>query len=85
MKAWRQRYKGTNSELTSPTRHCILHPDLWQVATGPDNDPTSAVHYFLIRGRPPFRFTMVAASDLPWPGCTEGDPAIDNSPNLLGN
>jgi hypothetical protein len=85
MKAWRQRYKGTNSEFTSPTRHCTFHPDLWQVATGPDNDPPSAVHYFLIRGRPPFRFTMVAASDRPWPGCTEGDPAIDNSPNLLGN
>jgi hypothetical protein len=82
VKAWRQRYKGTNSEFTSPTRHCTLHPDLWQVATDPGIDP---VHYFLIRARLPFRFTMAAASDRPWPDCTEGDPAIDNAPDLFGN
>lgn len=81
MKAWHQRYKGTNSEFTFPTRHCTLHPDLWQVAT----DPQPAVHYFLIRASLPFRFTMVAASDRPWPDCTKDDPAIDNALVLFGN
>lgn len=71
MKAWHQRYKGTDSEFTFPTRHCTLHPDLWQVATDPGIDPQAAVHYFLIRARLPFRFTMVAASDRPWPDCTK--------------
>jgi len=67
MKAWRQEYKGSNSEFTSPTRHCTLHPDLWQVAAHPGIDPEPAVHYFLVRARLPFRFTMVAASDLHGP------------------
>jgi hypothetical protein len=77
LEAWRQRYKGTSSEFTFPSRHCGGHPDLWQVATDPGLDPD--VHYFLIRARPPFRFTMVAASDRPWPDCTEDDPAIDSA------
>jgi len=85
MKTWQQRYKGTNSEFTSPTRHCTLHPDIWQVATDPGSDPRLAVHYFLIRARLPFRFTMVAVSDHPWPDCTENDAAIDNAPDLFGN
>ena len=85
MRAWHQQYKGTNSEFTPPTRHCTLHPDLWQVATDSGSAPQPAVHYFLIRARPPFRFTMVAASDRPWPDCTEDDPAIDNARDLFGN
>jgi len=85
MKSWHQQYKGTNSEFTSPTRHCTLHSDLWQVATDPSVDPQPTVHYFLIRARIPFRFTMVAASDRPWPDCTEDDPAIDNAPDLFSN
>ncbi|HEV2687853.1 MAG TPA: hypothetical protein VGV35_04840 [Bryobacteraceae bacterium] len=84
LKAWHQRYNSTNSEFTPPTRHCTLHPDLWQVATDPGIDLQPA-HYFLIRARPPFRFTMVAASDRPWPDCTEDDPAIDIAPDLFGN
>lgn len=83
LKTWRERYNGTNSEFTSPTRHCTAHPDLWQVATDAGGAPNAGVHYFLIRARPPFRFTMVAASDRPWPDCTEDDPAIDNAPDLF--
>lgn len=83
LKAWRSRYNGTNSEFTSPTRRCTGHPDLWQVATDPDSDPHHDVHYFLIRARPPFRFTMIAASDRPWTDCTEADPAIDDAPDLF--
>lgn len=83
LKAWRQRYRATNSEFASPTRRCKLHPDLWQVATDAPGGPRPDVYYFLIRARPPFRFTMVATSDRPWPDCTEDDPAIDNAPELF--
>jgi hypothetical protein len=83
LKAWREQYKGTNSEFTSPTRHCTRRPDLWQVATDPWNDSQPQVHYFLVRARPPFRFSMVAASDRPWPDCTEEDSAIDNAPDFF--
>ena len=58
MKALHQRYKGSNSEFTSPTRHCTLHLDLWQVSTDTGLDPKAAVHYFLMRALPPFRFTI---------------------------
>jgi len=85
LKALHERYKGTNSEFTSPTRHCTLHPDLWQVATDPGADPQPTTHYFLIRGLLPFRFMMVAASDRPWADCTKDDPAVDKAPDLFGN
>jgi hypothetical protein len=83
LKAVHEGYKGTDSEFSPPTRHCTPHPDQWQVATDPENDPQPQVHYFLIRARPPFRFTMVAESDRPWPDCTEDDPAIDNAPDFF--
>jgi hypothetical protein len=54
------------------------------VAAHPGIDPEPAVHYFLVRARLPFRFTMVAASDRPWPDCTEDDPTIDKTPDLFG-
>jgi hypothetical protein len=37
----------------------------------------------LPRPRPPFRFTMVGASESPWPDCTENDPAIDHAPDFF--
>lgn len=78
LRALRERYKGTNSEFASPTRRCTKHPDLWQVATDAHNDLRDKMQYFLIRARVPYRFTMMALSDHPWPDCTEDDPAIDN-------
>ncbi len=83
LKAWRQRYKGTDSEFASPTRHCTGHPDLWQVATD-SGEPDPGVRFFLVRARSPFRFTMIAASDRPWPDCTEDDAAIDKAPDFFG-
>jgi len=84
LKVWRERYKGTNSEFASPSRHCTVHPDLWQVEAVPAVlDPTPEIGYFLIRARAPFRFTMVAASSHPWLDCTEDDPAIDHAPDLF--
>jgi hypothetical protein len=47
--------------------------------------PKTAADYFLIRARPPFRFTMVAACHRPWPDCTQNDPAIDSAPDLFGD
>jgi hypothetical protein len=83
LREWRQRYKGKNSEFATPTRHCALHPDLWQVATDPDGSLNTDVYYFLVRARPPSRFTMVGASERPWPDCTEDDPAIDAAPDFF--
>jgi len=83
LRRWHEGYHGTNSEFTAPTRHCAAHRDLWQVATDTGGDLHAGVHYFLIRARPPFRFTMVAASDRPWPDCTEDDTAIDKAPDLF--
>jgi len=84
LKAFRQRYEGTDSEFTPPSRRCTAHPNLWQVATGElGMDLRLKAHYFLIRALPPFRFRMVAESDHPWLDCTEDDPAIDNPPDLF--
>jgi hypothetical protein len=84
LKAVHEGYKGNNSEFASPTRRCTRHPDLWQVSGYPSEAAhTDDVDYFLIRARPPFRFTMVGASTRPWPDCTEGDPAIDAAPGLF--
>lgn len=58
-----------------PTMHCQT-PDLWQVST-------SAPTYFLVRWRPPYRFTMTAVSDHPWPKCTEKDPQADEPRTLF--
>ncbi len=83
LEAWRQSYKGRNSEFALPSRRCTRQTDLWQVATGYGIGLPPEPHYFLIRVRPPYRFTMVAASDHPWPDCTEEDPAIDRALELF--
>jgi len=54
--------------LFGETMHCGT-PDLWQV--------TLSDTYFLVRWRPPYRFTMVGIGDDPWPRCTEKDPEAD--------
>lgn len=82
LKAWRTSYKGSNSVFTGPTRSCGSQPDVWQV-TAAAKDHVGAPTYFLIRARPPFRFTMVAASDKPWRDCVEPDPLIDHPVGLF--
>ena len=39
--------------------------------------------YFLVRWRPPYRFTMVSVSDRPSPDCTEKDPEADEARSLF--
>jgi hypothetical protein len=62
------------------TLHCAT-PDLWEVTLthygeqkGPAGFPD---HFFLVRWRPPYHFTMVDVSTTPWPRCTEKDPDAD--------
>jgi hypothetical protein len=62
-------------EPLRPSRHCTQHPDLWQVRAGDS--------YFLVRGRPPYRFTMMDVAGRPWPDCTEEDPAVDEIRTLF--
>ena len=78
---WNEELRGP-FEYIDPTMHCSDKPDLWQVDVGdPDNEV--ATRYFLIRWRPPFRFTMVDVSDHPWAGCTEEDPSADEDRTLF--
>ncbi|MGB7761899.1 MAG: hypothetical protein WBL61_18845 [Bryobacteraceae bacterium] len=62
------------------TMHCQT-PDLWQVTFEPhDAEKNFAPEpkvYFLVRWRPPYRFTMADISDKPWSRCTEEDPDAD--------
>ena len=72
--------KGRNRGFQAS--HPSLHraPWLWQVAVDSGFRRQPVVHYFLIRARPPYRFTMVEESGRPWPDCTVADTAFDNAP-----
>jgi hypothetical protein len=63
-----------------PTLHCQT-PDLWQVSVElgdpKKNFEPQPAAYFLVRWRPPYRFTMMNVSDKPWPLCTEEDREAD--------
>jgi hypothetical protein len=75
------RHQGPFLLPYDSTRHCQQHPDLWQVNIGA-GDPQSDV-YFLVRWRPPYRFTMVSVSAHLWPDCIEKDPAADETRTLF--
>jgi hypothetical protein len=65
-----------SGEFHYPTLHCPARPDLWQV--GVDFSEPKKALYFLIRWRPPYRFTMVDVSERPSPACTDEDRAQDD-------
>ncbi len=65
----------------SPSLHCALEPDLWQVDT--DADEGKEHVYFLMRWRPPYQFTMLSASDHPRPDCKEKDIEADDLHSLF--
>ena len=73
--AWRESNKRLYSEFDEPALHCNK-PDLWQVTTYLDDERKKGA-YFLVRWRPPYRFTMVSVGDRPSEDCTERDPAAD--------
>jgi hypothetical protein len=73
----------------SGIRHCKANPDLWQVGVDFSDPPTPwnkppVATYFVVRWRPPYRFTMVTVSDQANPDCTEVDQrALDDRPTLF--
>jgi|SRR5579871_701854 len=82
LREWRTGHTDPFSEFSSPTLHCTQHPDQWQVSTAYGKDGEKQV-YFLIRWRPPYRFTMLDVGDKPWAYCTEEDPVADEERDLF--
>lgn len=82
---WHEKNKGPFTGF-DPTLRCRQHPDVWQLSTHNseryDEDRREMVFegdiFFLVRWRPPDRFTMVSISDRASPDCTETDPAADH-------
>lgn len=58
-------------EYPNSTMHCPGSPDLWQVF--------NEAGYFLIRWKPPYRFTMVRMTNSASPNCNEPDPEADRT------
>lgn len=65
-----------------PTMHC-KGQDVWQVTMDFGEYPAQSLYYFLVRWRPPYRFTMVEASQSPSPSCNEKDPVADEFRTLF--
>jgi hypothetical protein len=82
LRQWSSQNKGPFSEFAEPTLHCKQRPDLWQLSTHSGENQEHEV-FFLIRWRPPERFSMVDISDKPSPDCTEPDPEADNPLSLF--
>jgi hypothetical protein len=83
LREWHDRLRQDWTNFEFPTKHCAAQPDLWQVGLG--ENPTV---YFLVRWRPPYRFTMVDVRERPWPDCTEVDRMADEADTTffpLGN
>jgi hypothetical protein len=83
-RSWHTRlHKGfVSGEFIYPTTHCPATADLWQVGVDFSDPPTpigvaAKGTYFLVRWRPPYRFTLVDVSDHPSSGCTEEDRKAD--------
>lgn len=65
--------------------HCNAQ-DLWQVGVDfkPDEDAARKKPiYFLVRWRPPYKFSMVQVNDRPTPGCTQRDRDADETPRTM--
>jgi hypothetical protein len=90
LRAWHNKLHKDNlyGDFIDPTMHCPATPDLWQVGFDlsdprtPFDQPPKGT-YFLIRWRPPYRFSMVSVSDKPFPNCTEKDPAAEDQQRTL--
>lgn len=82
-----QKKSKSFSEFVYPTMHCPATPDLWQVGidfeANVGRPPSPETTYYLVRWRPPYRFSMVNVGNHPWPGCTEKDPGADEDRTLF--
>jgi hypothetical protein len=67
---------------TDTTMHCPGQPDLWQVKVVGLIGATSPT-YFVVRWRPPYRFSMVDVRSTPWAMCTKPDPEADEPRTLF--
>ncbi len=76
LQPWHRRLHSDspNGEFAEDTLHCPGTPDRWQVGITLDGQSEK---YFLVRWRPPYRFSMAGVSSQPYPGCTEKDPEAD--------
>ena len=72
---------GKDARYAFPTMHCAAAPDLWQVQF--EYDPPKKPVYFLVRWRPPYRFTMVGVSDRADARCREEDRDADDDRTLF--
>jgi hypothetical protein len=66
-----------------PTMHCPSNPDLWQVGMEGLLGPKGPATYFLVRWRPPYRFSMVDVKSTPWAMCSKPDPDADERRTLF--
>jgi hypothetical protein len=69
-------------DFDGPSLHCEKSPDQWQVSVGL-NKPIQQTVYFIVRWRPPYRFTMVKVSDQPSADCSEKDRTADQNRTLF--
>jgi hypothetical protein len=81
--------KAGSQSFILPTMHCRSAPDLWQVGIEfgqrfPPVLPIKAT-YFIVRWRPPYRFTMRQVRETPLAGCTEKDPDADEPRTLFAD
>jgi hypothetical protein len=85
LQQWHQKLQKKNigGEFTDPTLHCRLSPDLWQVGVNLPQGQTPMDRYFLVRWRPPYRFSMVNISEQASPVCNEEDRNADEPRTLF--
>lgn len=74
---WHRKLRKVRGEFL-PTKHCTDQADTWQVAA-----ELPAPTFFLVRWRPPYRFTMLGISAEPSPNCKEDDPDADEPQTLF--
>jgi len=79
--ALEKAHQDTGRDEFQPTRSCRV-PDMWQVGLGSIEGKKAPV-YYLVRWRPPYRFTMIRVSQRPSPDCTEIDPSADGENRTL--
>jgi hypothetical protein len=90
MRSWHTKLHKdfVSGEFIYPTMHCPAMPDLWRLGVDFSDPPTPiGVEpkgiWFLVRWRPPFRFTMVDVTEHPSPACTEEDRKADEDRTLF--
>jgi len=91
-RAWHEKLHKelVSGQFIYPTTHCKTSPDLWQVGIDFSDPPTPydkppVGTYFIVRWRPPYRFTMVRVSDRADPKCIEEDRDADEPRTLFPN